>query len=104
MISQDTLNKVQQFCTPAITAGLIPENEFKELLQSGTSPLLPQPLDPNLLTKKRTAQLLTISIRHLDRLHDKGKIEYIRVGEKAIRIPEKSLKNYLECNVKRGGV
>ena len=96
MISQDTLNKVQEFCAPAINTGMIPENEFKELMQSPFT--LPPSLNPNLLTKKKVSEFLTISVRQLDRLHDKGKIQYIRVGDRAIRIPEYSFKEYLINN------
>ena len=99
MITQDTLSKVQKFCTPAIDTGLIPEKEFKELLESGTSSQSPPPLDPNLLTKKRVAAMLTISIRQLDRIHEEGQIKYVKVGKRAIRIPEESFKEYVKNNV-----
>ena len=73
MITKETLTQIRLFCSAGITNGNIPESEFNELLQLADSEHQPTVKStPELLKKKDVADLLSISIRQLDRLHDKG--------------------------------
>jgi len=96
MVSQTTLEQVRVFCSPGISAGLIPEREISELLQVAKKPIPENPAEKKLYTRKEVANQLRISIRQVDRLHDKGLIVYIKAGLRSIRIPSCSITRFLE--------
>ena len=60
-----------------------------------------QTVKPNhLLTKKDVAKILKVALITVNRLLDKNKIEYIRVGG-VIRVSNEALEDYLESRTVR---
>lgn len=50
---------------------------------------------PQLLTRKEVAELLSISLRHLDTLVASGEIVPVRIG-RSVRFRPKSIKDFIE--------
>ena len=65
------------------------------LSRSGTRRSEP-PASLRLYTKQDVADLLSISIRSLERLINHGEIETLRMGPRAVRIRASSVEAYLE--------
>ena len=102
MVCKNTLDTVRSLCKPAVDAGLIPVNEFKELLKSAKLPdQESKEAEPELklFTRKEAAEKLKISTRQLDRYHEAGHLRYIRIGARALRIPADSLFSYMETGI-----
>lgn len=102
MVCKNTLDTVRSLCRPAVDAGLIPANEFKELLKNAKLPgQESKETEPEmkLFTRKEAAEKLKISTRQLDRYHKAGCLRYIRIGPRALRIPADSLFSYMESGM-----
>lgn len=102
MICKNTIKTVQALCQPAVDAGLIPSNEFKELIKSAKQPdqegKEPEP-ELKLFTRKEAAAKLKVSTRQLDRYHEAGYLRYVRIGTRALRIPAESLFSYMKNGI-----
>lgn len=98
MVSQITINRVREFCIPALSSGLIDESELNELLNSSTNKQIQK--ESIFFTKREVAEKLRVSIRQLDRLHDRGLIQYLKAGLRSVRIPSESLDKFVEQRIK----
>jgi excisionase family DNA binding protein len=98
-VSPKTIKTVRALCQASIELGIIPENEFKQLLKNSKIAPVPEekanPPPLELLTKKEAAKKLKISVRQLDRLHKDGFIKYVKVGARGKRILNQNLTEFI---------
>ena len=101
MISNNTLSRLQEASAPFVSAGLIPAEEFKQLLtiaKKSQEECKPEPLC--LITRDQAAKILGISDRGLDRLIRQSTIPCVRVGKRSVRIDRRKIENYVEENTR----
>ena len=98
MVSQNTLQTVRHLLEPAASAGVIPPNELKELLALGKG--VPTPNEQTkprreLLTLQEVAAILKVHVKTIHDYIKVGRLEKIKLGRHASRIPASSLDTFL---------
>lgn len=98
MVSQNTLQTVKHLLEPAASAGVIPPNELKELLALGKGePKTNGQAKPQreLLTLQEVAAILKVHVKTVHDYIKAGRLEKIKLGRHASRIPTSSLDAFL---------
>ncbi len=99
MITKTTIATIRQFCKPGIDTGLIPSDQFQELLKlvknSGADD---RPDRPNMLTVKQVAVMLHCSTKSIHRMRQAGRLRgtYLNASKKSLRFPEKAIRDLVE--------
>lgn len=97
-ISAKTIQAINQMCSGAILTGAIPREEAAIVLES-IKKTNTETDKPHLIRKKEFAALLGVSIRMLDIYHAEGKLQYHRIGKRAIRVDERELFNFINNKI-----
>ncbi len=99
MISNNTLSRLHEASAPFVSAGLIPVEEFKQLLSIAKKSQEEQrpPEEPLcLISRDQAAKILGISARSLDRLIKQRALPCVRVGKRAVRLEQRKIELFVE--------
>ncbi len=105
MITKSTIQNVRQFCKPAVESGIIPADQFNELVrlarksQDGENDTSPK--ETHLLTVQQVAWKLNCSTKTVHRLRNAGTLRavYLTSSRKSLRFHSEDVET-----VMKGGV
>ncbi len=105
MISVNTIQAIRQFCRPAIDAGVIPPDQFRELIalaKTTTSEQStmerPAPVPARMLTAGQVAKMLNCSVKSVYRMKNDKRLPglYLTDSKKSLRFSEKKINSLFE--------
>lgn len=93
MLSKNTIQLVKSFCKPGVDTGVIPHDEFKELLTLARQENCQENQPRHYLTTNEVAERLHCSTKTVHRMREAGKIRgvFLTDSKKSLRIPEDEL-------------
>lgn len=100
MIAKTTLTHVKTFCKPGLEAGIIPADQFKELLKLAKTAQGNEPADRpdrRMLTVSQVAEKLQCSTRTVHRMRDLGRLEgvYLTQSKKSLRFDSEAVEKLM---------
>ena len=106
MVTKETIQLVRNQIKPLVDAGLIPSDEFRELLtlsKQSTAGECRGNRKPEACSRKEAAERLGVSLRTLDRLIFEGDIQARRIGKRRVSILMEDIIDYLNLNIIKHG-
>jgi excisionase family DNA binding protein len=101
MITQTTITTIRQFCKPAIDAGVIPADQFRELItlaKQDSGGAAQAATDKRMLTVAQVADQLQCSTKTVHRMKTSGRLPgtYLTASRKSLRFSQKALDALIE--------
>ena len=101
MIAKTTLNHVKTFCKPGVEAGIIPPDQFKELLTLAKASQGHDPAEKpelHILTVSQVADKLQCSTRTVHRMRDTGRLQgvYLTQSRKSLRFSSEAVEKLMQ--------
>ena len=99
MITENTIRAVKQFVKPGIESGLIPRDQFEEMVKAARSrdgkPEKPQ---LEMLTVKKVAEIFDCSAKTVFRMRDSGSLKgvYLTDSRKSLRFARSEIERVIE--------
>ncbi|MEI8248656.1 MAG: helix-turn-helix domain-containing protein [Lentisphaerota bacterium] len=98
-ISSKTIELLRGFSTSLVSAGIVQQEELNNLWAIAKKSQEVRPAEPLILiTRAKSAAILGISQRNLDRLIRGGDISCVKIGKRSIRLDQKEIGKYIEKN------
>ena len=98
-ISNKTIELLRGFSTSLVSAGIIQQEELTQLWSIAKKSQEVRTSEPLILiTRAKSAAILGISQRNLDRLIRCGDISCVKIGKRSIRLDQREIGKYVEKN------
>lgn len=100
MVTQKTVNFIQQFCRPGIESGMIPREQLDEMINAVTTEKSDAEVRarPRMLSAKQVAELLNCSTTTVHRMKSSGRLKGVHLTEsrKSLRFPLSEIAAFTE--------